>query len=900
MIPNINNKQVFDSEFDLSKSPVIYSDPHQHIVYHRVSRHSDLLEYTLAVIEITDPSLSNSLIQNILTLIPITKSNPSLLELYTLYYWEKPMPNTNKSKKLLNIAILMEKFDYMLIDQQSNIDEKQVYELIGRTLSACQAYTPTSIQDLCVKSKNVKIIEFGASNLNNKSSDYLLLESPNIIASNANNALLHKISNFFQDLLKNTNFSHNRLKELLNRMKDPEISIQSLIDEYYQSSNNIKPPIGVNTGFPYAPNCKSHAKDCHYICRYEGCNSLLCEECVQIHKKSHFSYIIEYKEFLKGEINQGGSLKVLEELMRRIPEIGGLIEKKYTKAQNEITSLFSFLEAQMLKVLNVKKGLFMEFLMECRKDDNERLRIIEQQLMLHKKELQKLLEINEYRTFYLPEDLQRMLPFLVEVLSNFQPKFIEKIKILKLSSLQTEETLIKKYQSTPFILEMNQLTRKFSEILEKMCVFDPLLNDLEIEKLQTSFIEIKPTILPSPTPMKPVSCLLAIKNNRFIATYGADNKLIRSWDTAGFNEAFDKHLYTNNNGFLPHLMHNDNIYGIYKEKEVAIWDVKDPFNENLLKKVYSYEKAIYSLEIEANTLYIGCEAGVILVIELAEISNKIVKKQQIYTKCSEDIILLTKGKTSIDKNPILIVATITGSIYIYDIKSYVLLRSFDIKLKPTVLLKLEEDRLVIGTSSGSLQVWDCQKAILLRSLEDSHHDCISALAVSNKLKTVISVSKDSRLILWDIDKFYAKKLVLLPQMPIFTSLAWANENDLLACGTDIGSIYILDLGWELRKNEEQYMTRSIRQRSFFSKQSSDLTDLLLNEEDIERGKAVTGVMPWETAEEVKKKRKVSMFEPKKTTHSDAIKYQDDSVFDKNKANIWALSEKRKSSICQIF
>ena len=92
-------------------------------------------------------------------------------------------------------------------------------------------------------------------------------------------------------------------------------------------------------------------------------------------------------------------MRVLEESIGRIPEIGGLREKKYIKAQNEIIRLCSFLVVQMLNVLKVKKGIFIEFFAECIKDDNGRLMMCETQLLLQKKELQKLLEINDYRTF---------------------------------------------------------------------------------------------------------------------------------------------------------------------------------------------------------------------------------------------------------------------------------------------------------------------------------------------------------------------------------------------------------------------------------------------------------------------------------------------------------------------
>ena len=44
-----------------------------------------------------------------------------------LCFGERSRLNTNKSKKLLNIPIYMEKFDYVFLDQQWNIDKTRLW-----------------------------------------------------------------------------------------------------------------------------------------------------------------------------------------------------------------------------------------------------------------------------------------------------------------------------------------------------------------------------------------------------------------------------------------------------------------------------------------------------------------------------------------------------------------------------------------------------------------------------------------------------------------------------------------------------------------------------------------------------------------------------------------------------
>ena len=83
-----------------------------------------------ALLEIKDPSQYNLFLQNILAFIPITKTHPSFLELHTLYAWEINKINIGKS---LKIAILMDKFDIMLVNPKIS-SEKEAFELIGHTL----------------------------------------------------------------------------------------------------------------------------------------------------------------------------------------------------------------------------------------------------------------------------------------------------------------------------------------------------------------------------------------------------------------------------------------------------------------------------------------------------------------------------------------------------------------------------------------------------------------------------------------------------------------------------------------------------------------------------------------------------------------------------------------------
>ena len=896
MIPNISNKQVFDSEFDLSSSPLIYSNPLQNLRYYKVSRNSDLLEYSLALLEIKDPSQYNFFLQNILAFIPITKAHPSFLELHTLYAWEINKPNLVKS---LNIAILMDKFDAMLSNQKIS-SENEAFELLGNTLKACNALQQASVslnfQSLCVRNRVVKIIELGWNKDCDK--DFLLLE-PN------QNHFLQSLSHFFEESLRKNSMEkinenpikdekikentlnddkkeenllkkssvkdHNikeniedlKLKKLLKSMKETDVNISSILEDYFQSSDPILQKS--SEAFIYAPICRFHHKICLYICKNEECKSLLCEECMKTHKKTHWKSLIEYREFLKGEIAQGGSIKVLEGLIARITEVSGLLEKKYAKNFSDIYSLFTFLENQFSKVLRMKKTIFLEYLNGCKNDDNERLLIIEKQLLLHKKELQKLQETNEWRAPYLPDDIQRMLPFLGEIISNFQPRFLEKITELKLEALENStDSMITKLQKAPLLLEMNQLTRKFSEILEKLCVKNPVLNDLEVEKLQTSFIEIKPIILAKPMKNQPVNSLLFLEDtkNQFIASYNF-GEIIRTWDSANFAENFEKKAFTfkEKSGFQPKRL--------YKEKEIAlgidslgsslvIYDYKTAENAGCLKEkahgedfIHSFntKNSVFSLEIypKDSLVLLGCAKDLIQILSLETF-----KLQKQISPVSEPVEnlgnVLVLEKLFHDKKKLFLAGNSASFLRIWDLETFSLVRSFKIQqnLTVSVLLPLEKSRIVLGTIEGTIQVWDPMKGTLLRALDYSHHEAVTAFAISHKLQLLISSGRDSRLILWDLEKFYAKKLVLVmgeAQNPCFLSLSWANSNELLACGSENGGVYLLDLGWELKKFED--MTRNLRQRSCFSKQSSDLTDFFFGEE--EKGTKSFRGAPWDVA-----------------------------------------------------
>lgn len=962
MIPNIHNEEVFDSEFDLDTSPLLFSDPSQKIRFYKVTRNSDLLEYSLAILEIKDSNYYNNFLQNALNIMPLTKSNPSYLELHTLYAWEGG--GSAARSRSMKIAVLMEKFDNMLISVNFS-GEKEAFDILGKTLKASQNVgnlSSLNLKSICLKNKTVKIIELGYNN-----SEFLLLDS-----SQTHHTFLKQISEFFES--KMASFStQNKLRTLLNSFKVPQASISGILEEHYEENLITRTSSSNEDAFPYAPICKEHKKKTVFICKQIQCHNLLCDDCMKSHKKAHYPQIIEYKEFLKSEITQGGSLRMFEVLITKIPEMSTLIEKKYIKAQQDITNLFSFLESQILKIISNAKKNMTEYLNSSHSEDNERLLIVEKQLLFHKRELQKLQETNEVRAPYLPEDLQKTLPFLGEVLYNFQPRFIEKIKSLRLESLSTDEPLRKLQHS----FDMKEILRHFSEIVREVCIIDPVLHDLEIEKLQTTFLEIKPTILSSPPRAIPVESLLFLETNRFLASYSLNNKdflkgsILRFWDTASLSESFEKKklLFGRKNKYYPKRVYDGRVFGlVYMEEDsvnlfkgrrdcVGVWN----YNDNLLNEENSFgletlkggenqnkkkvneiqskklkegenqqpieetptfqtihlndEAPIFCLEIfhDEKLLFLGSEHDRIEIFSLSTLKsiNNVLLPPSDEKNINGDILVLCKPEL----HKYLISGNSLGIFRLWDLTSNMILTTFHLKRNeiPTTLVSLFplsitpseiQIRTVIGTNKGSLQVWDAGKGILLRDLETSHYESVTSLLISNNLQILISSSLDSGVILWDLEKFYVKRLVIIMnEIPLIkaSSLCWANHSDLLACGTADGRLLLLDIGWELRQLEE--IPNRNRQRSFFSKQSSDLTDFLMNNEE-EKSFSMNFpgqllIIPNESNDKTKK-RKASVMEVQKNSEGKVVKYIDDSLFEITKAKIWLKQEKRKTSICRLF
>lgn len=937
MIPNIHNKEVFDSEFDLTKSQLIFHDSSNSIKYYKVHRNSDFMEYCLALLQIKDPSKYNQILQNALVMMPLTKTNPIYLEISTIYVWDK----IEKNEKFLNIAILLEKFDNMLLDQKL-VSESETLDIIWKTLLLLQNLpTPSfNFHNICVKSKIVKMIELGLSKDISAKKDYLLLEP---------SQKTDILSNLACIIEKNVaHIQTAKLKSLLSSLRKPDSNISTILEDYYQDSQ-MKTQEKIEA-FAYALLCKIHKKPCIFICRHEKCSqALLCNDCVEEHHVSHTKNFTEYKEFLKNELTQGKCLKILEDLIGKIPEISSLLDSKYHKTQAEIDSIFDFIESQITKVLNNKKKQFLEMMNEHKKDDNERLRIIEKQLIFHKKELQKLQEINEVVAPYLPEDLQKMLPFLGEVLFNFQPQLIEKIKCLKMMRVDLiAETLIKSLPQN----EIAQIIKKFSNILDDSYALAPVLNDLEVEKLQASFLEIKPIILPKPLNNPEIFSLVPLENHndfKFLACYQR-GEIIRPWSSSSFKEKFEENSINlkknqQNLGFLPLKTIGKKIVGFLNEintgekRFLAVWDYqkvisKENLQNNLIKIQQScdilselFEKfalpenlAVYSLEVfsEESLVCLGCESDFIQLINIEKNTRKTLKSPLSLENCGK-VIVLSKA---MDLPKYLLAGNSQGFISVWDISHQNILTTFSVfsqslttkskLIHPTSLLNIDKNRLVIGLSNGNLQIWNYHKANLLRRLENCHQDRVNTLLLASKLQIVISCSIETGIILWDIDKFYVKKQILLMNQGVnlrANFICWCIESDLLACSTEStdNNLYLLDIGWEFKKNEELLQTRN-RQKSYFSKQSSDITDFYIGnnaeEEKICMGNSSFRNRPWdignENREKNNKKRKASVFEAKKAGSEEVVKYIDDSVVEKKKAHIWLASEKRKTSICSLF
>ena len=937
MIPNIHNKDHFDSEFDLSNIPASHFSSFGS--FYKVKRNSDFLDYTLLIMEFDLASYSNQILQEILAFIPFSKGNPYLLEIFTIYSWEQKINSQLFSQKHI-VAVLLEKFDSVFskeIEEYQNkiekFSEEKALGLLRNCLGSlnyliqeCQLpYRELSPDLFFIKSKVMKFCELGTNHFNFKRENLYrppeLKVSRNNIINNLEKKYAYSLGIMFLELIskekfdnqeielflkRTNNIDYEKIRPILIKMIDiesqrPKISfvLEEIMDikqiEIKNDSNDIY----------LFPQCQFHQKTCSFICQAIKCNKLLCFSCIGEHSKFHQENIIEFKEFLKEKITEGGSIKIFEELLVKIKECSLAMGRQYNKYQEEILNIFAFLEKKTLKILENKKIAILDYFSSLKNDDFERLNIIEHQVKTHKVELQNLSQINEYKAPYLPDDIKRITPFLIEVVTNFNDKFSEKLKWIKQKSIENQY-LVRQLEIN-YAPEINQVTKKINEIIDNLCVFDPILLDLEIEKLQTSFIDVKPTIIKENK--QSINFLSNLEKGKS-TLISASEDFLKMIDSKTRSVIFELQINSLNKQKITILEKQNKIF--YFESENSSLNSLDyktlDHSKNSIE--LKHPKHVCLTQLNDECLAIG-DGNKILIYNLENYAIETVLTNKKNLNKITSIYTVNKSKN-------LVSLTEKSEIDIWDVSKKAIINSISLEdsfnNSSAITYELnDQPKIILGSQTGKMKVFDLNKLNCLHTLKFAHRDAIVALEISRHLKLLISAGKDKRLIIWDIDKFQAKKFINFYDDFNYniTSLGWQNSESILTAGEEKGDILIIDLEKELKAALDKL---NPRRRSLLSKKSLELSQMMFFDDDKStvnskesRENLKDKLFLIDDCEENKEifnhKRKNSlMLECENRSFAPELlkKYQDDSFCDKSKEDLYQLKEKRKSNLCKIF
>jgi WD40 repeat protein len=133
-----------------------------------------------------------------------------------------------------------------------------------------------------------------------------------------------------------------------------------------------------------------------------------------------------------------------------------------------------------------------------------------------------------------------------------------------------------------------------------------------------------------------------------------------------------------------------------------------------------------------------------------------------------------------------------GTVKVWDASDGRLLRSLEDHTDGVNAVAVSPDGrwIVSGTADGAVSVWDRASGRLRRSLED-HTDAVTAVALSPDGRT-ISGSRD-RTVRGGWDPANRVLRVLFWNDADILSLALSGDGQLLACGDEVGRVWIFDV-----------------------------------------------------------------------------------------------------------
>jgi len=400
----------------------------------------------------------------------------------------------------------------------------------------------------------------------------------------------------------------------------------------------------------------------------------------------------------------------------------------------------------------------------------------------------------------------------------------------------------------------------------------------------------------------------------FLGIYEPGNKA-RIMNTASFNQDFNKGLLKNN-GFLINAMKirpftKERIL-ILIEKGFIIGEILEQEKIAIIRKIEGLEAKKF-IEIEGfseeNLVFLGCSDSETIhcysldtdqwlsplnLLKSNKNAHKTINNENSIGKIAHITIL-----RKIDNESLLSISS-NNVLRLWDINKRQILRTFNCEFMVSSLIAINPEEIAIGSQNNKIIVFSLTSFKEIKVITETafKEDILISLEYSRKLNFLIACFAEKGLILWDIEKYYSRYQVK-PIFPLeksevfrFSAICWAKKDEVLACGTENGEVFIVDLAWEMKKTGLGFLGNN-RQRSIFSKHSSDMTDMFEEIKEFTKEK--------EEFKGKEKKRKISVMETKKIEVPGIKRSMDDSIFETAKAKIWMGKDKRKgSSICRMF
>lgn len=205
---------------------------------------------------------------------------------------------------------------------------------------------------------------------------------------------------------------------------------------------------------------------------------------------------------------------------------------------------------------------------------------------------------------------------------------------------------------------------------------------------------------------------------------------------------------------------------------VVVWDLTNPKDGELVVKVPNSVYSTYLYD-ESNTLIVGQNFEGIHEIDLS--TKKEIRSLQLTDK---EIFAIN----AIDNN--LLVATKNGEIIIVDYATFTIKKRLRLSDKSARCIAIGLHDFAVGYSDNSIRIIDKFSFELKHTLRE-HTISVFGLSYAPDLKTLVSVSRDALIKIWDSEKNYALITSINAHMYAINDIVFTNNgNHFITCSMD--------------------------------------------------------------------------------------------------------------------